>query len=123
MYEYNSMGWTGGFTIPNVETRFSQQTCSGPVAEPMDPSSDLVCGHAGEISFLEGRGCKPVGFQGSHHCLTDAGNQGLFHCCPPGSLSPAAQLAGSSIPMFIGIASLGALGLWAFWNRFLAEEE
>jgi hypothetical protein len=118
MYEYNSLGWTGGFTIPNVETRFSQQTCSGPVAEPMDPSSDLVCGRASEISFLESRGCKPVGFQGSHHCFTDAGNQGIFYCCPPGSLSAGAQLASSvSIPMIMAVVGLGVLGAVYWYQR------
>jgi len=117
MYEYNSMGWTGGFTIPGQEPRFSQQTCSGPVADPMDPSSDLVCGMSAEVNFLQGRGCKPVGFQGSHHCLTDAGNQGIFFCCPPGALSAGAQLAsGISMPLVLGIASAGALAAFVYWQ-------
>lgn len=117
MYERKALGWTGGFTIPNQETRFSQQTCSGPVAEPMDPSSDLVCGRAAEVEFLQSRGCKTVGFQGSHHCLTDAGNEGLFFCCPPGALSAGAQLASwVSMPRIIGIASVGALAAFAYWH-------
>jgi len=119
-YEYTKtqgrLGWTGNFTLPSNTTRFHSQTCSGPVAEPMDPSSDLICGRSAEVSFLQGRGCKPVGFQGSHHCMTDSGNQGIFFCCPPGSLSPAAQLtAAISIPVVVGAVGLGVLGL-VFWN-------
>lgn len=122
MYEFSrtqgGLGWTGVFTVPGQEPRFSQQTCSGPVAEPMDPSSDLICGMSSEVSFLQGRGCKPVGFRGSHHCMTDAGNQGIFFCCPPGALSAAAQLTSSvSIPIVVGVVGLGFLGL-ALWSNY-----
>jgi len=70
------MGWTGGFTIPGNEQRFSVQTCSGSAASPMDSSSDLICGRSAEVDYLNRIGCVPVGFQGSHHCNTDEGNQG-----------------------------------------------
>lgn len=126
MYEYKrtqgGLGWTGGFTVPGQEARFSQQHCSGPVASPMDPSSDLICGMSSEVSFLQGKGCRPVGFRGSHHCMTDAGNQGIFFCCPPGVLSPAAQLASAvSIPVVVGVVGLGVVAL-AYWNWKKSQE-
>ncbi len=93
------LGWTGGFTIPGQEPRFSQQACSGQVARPMDPSSDLICGRSAEVPYLQRIGCQTVGFQGSHHCLTDEGNQGIFHCCPPGILAAEmARAAGTAPP-------------------------
>ncbi|MHC4119744.1 MAG: hypothetical protein ACYSWO_19780 [Planctomycetota bacterium] len=108
------MGWTGGFTIPNNPQRFSMQTCSGSAAVPMDSSSDLICGRSAEVSHLSNIGCVPVGFQGSHHCLTDDNNQGIFHCCPPGVLDQEMARAGSVVQANNAIPAGLLLGVGAF---------
>lgn len=118
------MGWTGGFYLPEDEQRFSMQTCSGSAATPMDPSADLICGRSAEVNYLNNIGCVPVGFRGSHHCLTDNDHQGIFYCCPPdvldaemakaaGEGDPQAPLDPSS-PLRTGLFfGLGALALTA----------
>ena len=144
------LGWTGGFTVPGQEHRFSQQSCSGPGANPMDPGSDLICGRSAEIPYLERIGCRAVGFQGNHHCYTDEGNQGVFYCCPPGildaelaraaaipaprdgqaaSLIPAAATAaGAGIGVGIGtvMVTVGVLGVGGYfawrWAKNRQEE-
>ena len=135
-----AMGWTGGFTIPDNPQRFSMQTCSGSAAVPMDSSSDLICGRSAEVSYLSDIGCVPVGFQGSHHCLTDQGNQGIFHCCPPGVLdqaraagegepTPPAGEQASALPagVLLGVSALAvtAMGwvLYSSWKEAQEERE
>ena len=131
-----AMGWTGGFTVPGNEQRFSMRTCSGSAASPMDPSSDLICGRSAEVGYLGRIGCVPVGFQGSHHCNTDEGNQGIFYCCPPGVLDRELVRAGGSVQeagvsaapsgVLLGIGALAAVavgwGLYNSWKEKQAEE-
>lgn len=122
------MGWTGGFTIPGNEQQFSGQICSGPEGSPMDSSSDLVCGRSAEVDHLNSIGCRTVGFQGSHHCRTGQGNEGLFFCCPPGVLD--AQMAGggqaSALPsgVLLGAAALLVAGIgWGLYDHMKKREE
>ena len=125
------MGWTGGFTIPGNEQRFSVQTCSGSAASPMDSSSDLICGRSAEVDYLNRIGCVPVGFQGSHHCNTDEGNQGIFFCCPPGLLdrelaSRGQSQASAAVPsgMLLGIGALAAVGVGiVLWDHMKSKRE
>ena len=128
----SGLGWTGAFTVPGNETRFSMRSCSGSTANPMPSSSDLICGGAGETAYLNRIGCTTVGFQGSHHCNTDQGNQGLFFCCPPGVLDRelASRSSGlsSGIPSgaLLGLGAVGVVGvalvLWDRMNRKREEE-
>jgi len=99
-YEYNrrpgGLGWTGSFTIPGQEQRFSQQGCTGTHENPMAQGSDLICGRPPEVEYLQSIGCRTVSFQGQSHCMTDSENQGIFFCCPPGRLQE--ELARSGQP-------------------------
>jgi hypothetical protein len=126
-----AMGWTGGFTIPGNEQRFSSRTCSGSAVMPMDPSSDLICGRSAEVSYLNSIGCVPVGFQGSHHCLSDDNNEGIFYCCPPGVLdrelaraggTPRTQPATASVipsGALLGVGLLLAIAMgWGLYNSW-----
>ena len=127
------LGWTGGFTISGIEQRFSVQTCSGSEANPMDQSSDLICGRSAEVGYLNRIGCVPVGFQGSHHCLTDSGNQGIFYCCPPGVLDAElaraqgqqVEVRAAAVSPGLGLA-LGGLALavvgYGVWQHFKGRE-
>jgi len=120
------MGWTGGFTIPGNETRFSARTCTGSDSTPMSANSDLVCGRAGEVSYLNRIGCTAVGFQGSHHCNTDQGNEGLFFCCPPGVLDNEAVSSGGGLPsgIVLGIGALAAVGIGiVLWDHLKTRRE
>jgi len=131
-----AMGWTGGFTIPGNEQRFSGRTCSGSAANPMDPSSDLICGRSAEVGYLNRIGCVPVGFQGSHHCNTDEGNDGIFFCCPPGVLDrersgaqggqgPTMQNASavpSGVLLGIGALAVAAVG-WGVYSNWKEKQE
>lgn len=134
------MGWTGGFYLPENEQRFSMQTCSGSAAVPMDSSSDLICGRSAEVNYLNDIGCVPVGFQGSHHCLTDENNQGIFYCCPPDVLdAEMAKAAGEDdessddqpsamrTGLFVGLGAmaLAAIGYvtYADWKDNRDERE
>ena len=130
------MGWTGGFTIPGNEQQFSMRSCSGSEANPMLPTSDLVCGRSVEVNYLNRIGCTTVGFQGSHHCNTDEGNQGLFFCCPPGVLDRGLVQRGgqpsqrgaqpSALPsgILLGIGALLVVGIgWGLWDHMEKKGE
>lgn len=127
------MGWTGGFTVPGNETRFSMRSCSGSAANPMPSDSDLICGRAGEVDYLNRIGCTAVGFQGSHHCLTGAGNEGLFFCCPPGVLDNARTVGGgqdsaprSVLPSgaLLGVGMVAAVGVGlVVWDQLKKKRE
>jgi len=81
------------------------------------------------VGYLDSIGCVPVGFRGSHHCFTDNGNQGIFHCCPPGVLDEQMRRAAEGSPdgeeeqenflqtgLFFGLSAfaLAALGAVAY---------
>lgn len=130
-----AMGWSGGFTIPGNDQRFSGRTCSGSAAVPMDSSSDLICGRSAEVGYLNRIGCVPVGFQGSHHCNTDEGNEGIFYCCPPGVLDRARASGGgsdqvaetaSAMPsgILLGVGALAAAAVgWGIYSNWKEKQE
>lgn len=94
---FSGLGWTGGFTLPGDTTRYSTETCTGSAAQPMT-GGNLVCGMPAEIDYLQRIGCTAVGFRGQHYCSTDAGNQGLFYCCPQGVLQQELEGRGGEQP-------------------------